>query len=78
MSKGTHKSNEKEENPFVGFYPTIAKACGCSATYVRMVITNDMGTYKGKIYKDRDNELTNKILAKKEELAKFMNLNTTH
>lgn len=76
MEKDTHKSNENKKSPYAGFYPTIAKACGCSPTYVRMVITNDMGTYKGKTYKDRDNELTKKILAKKEELAKFMNLTT--
>ena len=72
MIKGTHKSNENEKSLYKGYYPLIAKACGCSTTYVRMVINNNMGNYKGKVYRNRNNELTKKILAKKEELAKFL------
>jgi hypothetical protein len=75
MLKHTHKSSENENSLYKGYYPAIAKACGCSATYVRMVITNNLGSYKNKIYKNRENELTKKILAKKEELAKFLQPN---
>jgi hypothetical protein len=59
-----------------GYYALIAKACGCTRSYVRQVLNSNMGTYHGKKYTDRNTKLVNQIRAKAKELEMFLESKT--
>ena len=74
MLKNRHKSSGKLKTPFKAYYNVIAKACKCSSKYAKLVLEGgSLGTYKGKVYSQRDTPLTRRIKAKDQELRRFIN-----
>lgn len=68
MIKETKKSTTKTTKPFASYYQVIAKACGCSRVYAKMVLENKLGKYS-----DRDTEQVRKIRAKAKEIDSILN-----
>jgi len=49
----------------------VARACGCSSKYVKLVLEGGpLGSYKGNTYQDRDTELVRRIRARAEEIRR--------
>ena len=70
IKKGT-KSTGRVEKPFGHFYSVVARACGCSSKYVKLVLEGGpLGSYKGNTYQDRDTELVRRIRARAEEIRR--------
>jgi hypothetical protein len=65
-------SQQEEQKRLYGYYALIAKACCCTRSYVRQVLTQNMGTYKGKPYTERNTILTQQINEKAKELEIFL------
>lgn len=71
MTKKGTKSRDRVEKPHHFFYGIVARACGCSSKYVKLVLEGGpIGFYKGKTYQDRDTELVRRIRAKAEEIRR--------
>jgi hypothetical protein len=74
MAKTKPYSQKDEIKRLNGYYALIAKACSCTRSYVRQVLTQNMGTYKGKLYTQRNTILTQQIIDKAKELETFLNM----
>lgn len=71
MAKKGTKAMGGVEKPHHYFYGIVAKACGCSSQYVKLVLEGGpLGSYKGNTYQDRDTELVRRIRARAEEIRR--------
>ncbi len=71
MAKKSTKAMGRVEKPFPSFYSLVAKGCGCSSQYVKLVLEGGpLGSYKGNTYQDRDTELVRRIRARAEEIRR--------
>lgn len=67
MTKETEKSTVETTKPFASYYQVIAKACGCSRVYAKMVLENKLGKYH-----ERNSDLIKKIRAKAQEINSIL------
>jgi len=77
MAKKKPNTISEHKKQIYGYYALIAKACGCTRSYVRQVLNSDMGEYKGIKYTHRNTKLVNQIRAKAKELETFLLNNKT-
>jgi hypothetical protein len=78
MAKIKPKVISEQKKQIYGYYALIAKACGCTRSYARQVLTENMGTYKGKKYTQRRTKLVQQIRDKAIELQEFLKPSTNN
>lgn len=66
-------AKSRENKKIRGVIAMVARRCGCTPQYAWGVINNRMGSYKGKVYTERDTPLAKTIRKEYDRLVSYIN-----